>query len=342
MKKTISIVLLVTLLCTLFAGVSVLADTPALISAEPAVLEVYTQAGEDGTPALAKSYSAEELAALAETKADGYGYVYYKGGSTMAVVATEYVTLDALLTDAGVDFASGDKLSFTCTDGPYTKGDFSYDTLESRIYDTEGNTVPASFAISWDQGSLDEGTVADIAAGAYNSGSIRFVCGAAEEEISGQSAAGNRMPSGVVSVTVVAGKETVVASSQKLTVNGKTVETEVYNINGSNYFKLRDVAQLLNGTGSQFSVAYDEAARAIAVTTGAAYTPVGGELATGKDQSASCVKSSQSITVDGAGLNIAVYNIGGNNFFKLRDLGEALHFDVDYDEASRTILVTSK
>ena len=48
-------------------------------------------------------------------------------------------------------------------------------------------------------------------------------------------------------------------SQQKLTVDGKYVDCERYNIDGANYFKLRDLACLLNGTGSQFSVGYDAA-----------------------------------------------------------------------------------
>ena len=37
-------------------------------------------------------------------------------------------------------------------------------------------------------------------------------------------------------------------SPQSVIVNGETVAMEVYNIDGSNYFKLRDIAMLLSGT----------------------------------------------------------------------------------------------
>jgi len=131
-------------------------------------------------------------------------------------------------------------------------------------------------------------------------------------------------------------------TNQKLSVNGMEQATEIYNINGSNFFKLRDMAALLNGTGSQFSVDYDKAEKMISVKTGEAYQSVGGELTTGTDKSASTVKSSQSIQVNGQKLDLTAYNIGGNNFFKLRELGEALNFSVDYDNATRTMLVTSK
>lgn len=69
-------------------------------------------------------------------------------------------------------------------------------------------------------------------------------------------------------------------TAQSLTVDGKAITgAEIYAINGNNYFKLRDVAAMLNGTDTQFSVAYDGATNTITMVTGEAYTPVGGELA---------------------------------------------------------------
>ena len=147
---------------------------------------------------------------------------------------------------------------------------------------------------------------------------------------------------GVSEYSKIAVKPMVVPTSQKLTVNGVAKNTEIYNIDGSNYFKLRDMAALLNGTGSQFSVDYDAARNTIVVKTGEAYTPVGGELATGTDKSASAVASAQSIEINGVKVELTAFNIGGNNFFKLRELGAALGFDVDYDAGTATMLVTSK
>lgn len=36
------------------------------------------------------------------------------------------------------------------------------------------------------------------------------------------------------------------------------------------------------------------------------------------------------------------YNIDGNNFFKLRDLGTALDFQIGWDNASQTISITTE
>lgn len=131
-------------------------------------------------------------------------------------------------------------------------------------------------------------------------------------------------------------------SSQSVTVDGQAVATEVYNIDGNNFFKLRDVAAMLADTGAKFSVDYDAVARAISAKSGGDYAATGDELKTGEDKSATCVVSDQSIVVNGETLKVDVYNIGGNNFFKLRDLGEALDFGVGYDDASRTVTITTK
>ncbi len=134
----------------------------------------------------------------------------------------------------------------------------------------------------------------------------------------------------------------VVWSSQNLTVNGRPVECEKYNIDGSNYFKLRDIAYLLSGTVNQFEVGYDPQARVVTITSGLPYTPNGEELIVGMDKSSTAVPSTQSIVIDGV-LNseISAYNLGGNNFFKLRDLGNELGFTVDYDKASNTAIILS-
>ena len=132
-------------------------------------------------------------------------------------------------------------------------------------------------------------------------------------------------------------------SSQALSVDGGNVDCEYYNIDGYNYFKLRDVAMLLNGTGSTFSVDYDAAVKAIRVVTGAAYTPKGDELQKGKDLSATAVVSHQTLFIDGKERSdLPAYNIGGYNYFKLADLGKALNFGVRYDTDSHTIVVESR
>ena len=132
-------------------------------------------------------------------------------------------------------------------------------------------------------------------------------------------------------------------SPQKLSVDGTDADCDKYNIDGSNYFKLRDLAYLLSKSDSRFSVAFDAESNAVTVVPGGDYVPVGGELERGKDLSKTAVASKQSVLINGEAVEgISVYNIGGNNYFKLRDLGSALGFTVAFDADANTAVVLSK
>ena len=136
---------------------------------------------------------------------------------------------------------------------------------------------------------------------------------------------------------------TVVLSPQKLAVNGETKATEIYNIDNTNYFKLRDLAALLNGTSSQFNVDFDSARNTIVVTTGVSYTTATGhELETGADNSASAVVSPQSIEIDGKAVELTAYNIGNTNFFGLRALQPYLGYEVDWIAETNTATIATK
>jgi len=132
----------------------------------------------------------------------------------------------------------------------------------------------------------------------------------------------------------------VVLSVWKLMLDGEDVDVQPYNIDGANYFKLRDLAALMSGTGSQFNVVYE--APNMLVTTGEEYETIGGELVKGDDKSASCVPSSQVLLVDGERVDILVYNIGGNNYFQLRGLGELIGFSVDFTASTYTMIVETE
>ena len=218
MKKLVSMLLVLAMLVTVFAGLAITA------SAADTALTVYTQAGADGEKTLAKSYTAEELKKLAETKAEGYGYQYFKKGE-QDVVVTEYVTLDTLLTDADVSFADGDSLAFVCDDGPYTKFNPTYKDITEGKYsfkDGKGEEVPAAIALVWGMGAAADGTVADIAKTAKDTGSLRFVCGTTEADFTAEKAAGKRLPSGVIELIVV-----TAAKAEEKPAEGKTGFTDV-------------------------------------------------------------------------------------------------------------------
>ncbi len=133
-----------------------------------------------------------------------------------------------------------------------------------------------------------------------------------------------------------------VVSNQKLKIDGVEMPTVAYNIDGSNYFRLRDIAYLLNGTEARFSVGYDKATNSVTIVTGESYAMIGTELLPLEGGPKDVRESPQTIYINGkkAG-RLSVYNIDGYNYFMLRDLGDALGFEVDYDTENRTMLVTT-
>ncbi len=132
-----------------------------------------------------------------------------------------------------------------------------------------------------------------------------------------------------------AGVKTANPTNDKLMVNGAEQSPTVYKIGGSNYFKIRDVAAVLNGTGKQFAVGYSGGK--VTVTSGQPYEATGKELAGAPDSARDASRSNDSIVIDGTEASLTVYKIGGSNYFKLRDLGKALDFYVGYEGGKVTI-----
>ncbi|MBQ9458470.1 MAG: hypothetical protein IJU66_00880 [Oscillospiraceae bacterium] len=137
--------------------------------------------------------------------------------------------------------------------------------------------------------------------------------------------------------------EGIGVSTWKLSVNGEIVPARAYSVNGENYFKLRDIACAMEGTKAKFDVVYDQEENVVRITTSRRYQRLGSELAEeAEDLSATASISSQTVYIDGKKAKLTAYNIGGANYFRLRDLGKALHFDVDFDPALHTVLVASE
>lgn len=126
-------------------------------------------------------------------------------------------------------------------------------------------------------------------------------------------------------------------SPQTVLVDGREVNFDAYLIDGSNYFKLRDIAFVLSGSSAQFSVDYNAQTRQMLTVTGKAYSAVGGELSSGVDRSSSCAPSEWTLTVNGVAAEATVYSLGGNNYFKLRDLGRIFNFSVIWNGAISTV-----
>ncbi len=134
-------------------------------------------------------------------------------------------------------------------------------------------------------------------------------------------------------------EETVTAlvTSSKVLVDGEDILFDAYNINGNNYFKLRDLAMVINGTTKQFGVTWDGEKNAINLVTGESYIEVGGELAKGDGEDKTGILNTAKIYKDGEEIQLVAYNINGNNYFKLRDVAETFNIGVTWDEETKTV-----
>ena len=136
--------------------------------------------------------------------------------------------------------------------------------------------------------------------------------------------------------------QNVSPSAQKLILDGRTIVCRKYNIDDENFFKLRDLAYLLTGTPSAFSVEYDEARELIVIVTGAKYRPDGSELDPEPAEGSTASPTLQSIQVDGRMIGgLTAYSIDGSNYFKLRELSALLGFGVDYIASDDAAIVRS-
>ena len=171
---------------------------------------------KDGT-AVEKIYRKNDLYAL---KQEGkFGYQYWKGGNEQMVVTTQYVTIVDLLTDASIDFDKGD--SIAAADKTGFAAELTYENMNALKYyftDAENKEdVPAALALTWDSGAK---TLEQLAASAYDSGSIRFCYGVGENEYG--TAAGKRLVSGVVTLDVTYCQHTNLEPSVKENENSAT------------------------------------------------------------------------------------------------------------------------
>lgn len=135
---------------------------------------------------------------------------------------------------------------------------------------------------------------------------------------------------------------TATKTSSTILVDDVPKNIDAYNINGNNYFKLRDIADVLNNTDRQFEVKWDNKNQKISITTGRSYTTVGEERVSKNDlKTQNAVASTSAVFLNGQEVILSSYNIGGNNYFKIRDLAQKINFGVLWNDSNKTVQIYS-
>lgn len=147
----------------------------------------------------------------------------------------------------------------------------------------------------------------------------------------------------LTALTYADNKITAAKTASRILIDGKEKRFDAYNINGNNYFKLRDIAFVLSGSSSQFDVTWDASKNAINLVSGKPYTVVGGEMQSSTAQTTRAASLTTSrIYLNGKEIPLTAYNIAGSNYFKLRDVAASLAFSVDYDDITKEILINTR
>ena len=130
---------------------------------------------------------------------------------------------------------------------------------------------------------------------------------------------------------------TAYASTQNVLVDGAAVEFQCYALkdekgNDTNYVKLRDVALVLNGPAARFEVGWDGA---VNIRPGQGYTANGSEMSTPFSGDRAYEPATAPTNVNGVSAVLDAIVLrddkgGAYTYYKLRDLGEALGFQVDW------------
>ena len=139
-------------------------------------------------------------------------------------------------------------------------------------------------------------------------------------------------------------ERTAYASQTEIRVDGGAVRFHTLVLRDrtgseTSYLPLRDVAYVLNGTAAQFNVGWDNRDKMITLTTGAAYTDqTGTEMSASFSGDQTCQAGASTVKLDGKTVRldaITLTDAGGKGYtyFKLRDLGDALGFEVDWSAA---------
>ena len=120
---------------------------------------------------------------------------------------------------------------------------------------------------------------------------------------------------------------------QAVYVNDARVYPTGYNIADNNYFKLRDIGTLVG-----FGVEWNGETQTVEIST-ARTTPSTEGISDTAASGAVAKISDQRITVDGVQVNMTAYQIDGNNYVKLRDIGKQVDFGVGYDNATASVRI---
>lgn len=125
-------------------------------------------------------------------------------------------------------------------------------------------------------------------------------------------------------------------------IDGKDQTLQAYLFLGNHYYKLRDLAQLMNQSAKPFAVEWDGHVKRVKIDRMNQYKPIGTELALDySEMQNEYFFDHIYMDVDGQLMGFDTYLIKGHYYFKLRDIAKVINFSVDWHYEEQMIVVDS-
>lgn len=155
------------------------------------------------------------------------------------------------------------------------------------------------------------------------------------------------------------GEVVATPTNSKVLIDGKGIAFQSYNINGYNYFKVRDLAAAFVGTRQQFIPSlsyglYSESVVYLYKTYGECnkYQPTGNELETGDGKMKNAIYNetyacadkfrAKAIMSDSLLQKVESYSIDDYTYAKLRDIARIFDFSLKWNEAENQIEINTE
>ena len=132
------------------------------------------------------------------------------------------------------------------------------------------------------------------------------------------------------------------AVKTNILLDGSSIQLSGYNINNSNYYKLRDIAYLLNGSEKQFDMIYDIEKKAIIMQLGESY--LGGE----SNNEASLLghinieEKEMPLYIQDKQYQLLGYMINDNTYVKIRDVAALLEMEIGWSNETKELSIVTK
>ena len=130
-------------------------------------------------------------------------------------------------------------------------------------------------------------------------------------------------------------------SSETIILNSEHKDIITYKIGDNNFLKLRDIAYLLSGTKAEFNISWDSILKKIKLVSGQKYISTGDELTNTSLATKKAQETSVKIDLNKKSVSLDAYEIDGNIFVKLRDIGNLLGFSVEWNSLNSVIEINT-